>query len=223
MTLETILLVLESVLLAFTVLLLVMSIREGRKRDELINKVSSAVRVLSRHEYFISVVDSMMDAKHEVVGCITGRIPTGEDTKRTRELIINIEKLAKSGIKVRYLLPKFQDRLHIGWQYSGAGAEVRYSACATSHDFRYIAVDGKAVVIGIPASVGEREATRQGYKIPSEGLAGIMSQYFDDCWEDSIPYEEYLKETIIHTGADPKTLARELEIDEKELIRVSGK
>jgi len=222
MTLETVLLVLESVLLAFTILLLVMSIREGRKRDELINKVSSAVRVLSRHEYFISVVDSMMDAKHEVVGCITGRIPAGEDKKRTREVIFNIEKLAKSGIKVRYLLPKFQDRLHIGWLYSSAGAEVRYSACATSHDFRYISVDSKVVVIGIPASVGEKEATRQGYKIPSEGLAAVMSQHFNDCWEESTPYEEYLKETIVHTGANPRALARELAIDEKELARVSG-
>lgn len=223
MTLEIVLLVLESVLLAFTVMLLVMSIREGRKRDELISEVGRAVKVLSRHEYFISVIDSMMDAEREVVGCITGRKPRGEDKKRTREVQFNIEKLSKNGISVRYLLPKFQDRLHVGWIYSSAGAEVRYSACATAVDFRYISVDGKVVVIGIPEAVGEKEATRQGYRIPSEGLAAALNQHFHDCWVGSVSYEEYLKETLIHTGADPKTLARELDIDEKELVRVSKK
>ena len=86
------LLVLESVLLVVTVILLVFSLKEGRGRDKLIMEVSKATRALTHHEYFLSVVDSMMDAKVEVKGCITGRMPEGEDIKRTRELVYQIEK-----------------------------------------------------------------------------------------------------------------------------------
>jgi hypothetical protein len=222
MHLEIILLVLESVLLAFTIWLLIMSIKEGRSRDSLIGEVSRAVKVLSRHEYFITVIDTMMDAEHEVLGCITGRLPKGEDIKRTKEVVYNIEKTVKNGVNVKYLLPKFQDRLHVGWLYTKAGAEVRYSACATAYDLRYMVVDDRAVVLGIPAGVGEREATRQGYKVPSEGLASVMHEHFSGCWEGSITYEEYLRDTLAHTGADIRALARELEIDEGEFKRVTG-
>jgi len=49
------------------------------------------------------------------------------------------------------------------------------------HNFRFIVVDGKVVVLGIPDAVGEREATKKGYRIPSAGLASIMKTYFETC------------------------------------------
>jgi hypothetical protein len=205
MPLELGLLVLESVLLVATVTLLVLSLREGRARDSLIMELSKAVRILTRHEYFLSVNDAMMDARDEVVACITGRLPAGEDRKRTREVVNHIERLAASGIKVKYLLPKFQDRLHIGWLYTRAGAEVRYSGCPLVLDFRYTVVNNRVVIIGVPEEIG------------------ILRKHFYDCWKDTVPYDEYLKETLSHTGVTPRVLAEELRIEESEFDRIAGR
>jgi hypothetical protein len=222
MTLELSLLVLESVLLVFTVVLLVKSLREGRSRNALIREMGRAIKVLSRHEYFLTVVDSMMDAREEVAGSITGRPPSGEDRKRTQQVVYNIERLARAGVRVRYIMPKLQDRLQVGWLYSRAGAEVRYSACSLAHDFRYTVVDDKTALIGIPESTGEREATKKGYRIPSEGLAALLKKDFHACWQDTVSYEDYVRETLRGTGAAPGALGRELGIDEAELRRLSG-
>ena len=223
MTLELILLALESALLVFTIALLALSIREGRGRDALILQVTSAMRMLTRHEYFISVIDSMMDAREEVVASITGRMPNNpDDAKRVRSLAINIEKLTAQGIIVRYLMPKFQDRLHMGWLYTRAGAEVRYNVCPVSLGFRYTVIDAKVVIVGILEETGEREATRKGDRLPSEELGAILKKYFYDCWDTQITFDEFLKETMAQTGASPKTLSRELQIDESYLERISS-
>jgi hypothetical protein len=139
MHLDTVLLALESVLLLATVILLVFSIREGRGRDALIMEVGRATRVLVRHEYFITVMDSMMDAATEVAGCITGRMPAGDDMNRTRELIMAIEKLSKAGVSVRYLLdtccPCFRTCCTSGGSTLGPGprfATATSSWCTTS-------------------------------------------------------------------------------------------
>src|SRR3989339_2209937 len=216
MTIETGLLVLESVLLLATIILLLFSLKEGRGRKNLMLQVERATKVLSRQEYFLSVTDSMMDAKKEVIGCITGRLPIGEDKKRTRNIIDTIEKLTKEGVRVRYLMPKFFDRLHIGYLYMKAGAEIRYSSCLMAHNIRFIIVDDRIVVIGIPDSISEKEATKKGYRIPSEGLAMILKDYFNKCG-NQISFVEYLEEVIKQTGATPKHLAQELQIDETEL------
>ena len=217
MTVETTLLILESALLVATIILLLYSIREGKGRKNLLLEVGKATKILTRQEYFLTVTDSMMDARVEVIGFITGRLPTRDDKKRVRDIINNIEKLTKNDIKVKYLVPKFPDRLHIGYLYSRAGAEVRYGIGAIASDIRYIIVDDRFVVIGIPESMGEKEATKKGYRIPSESLAAILKDQFYRCWEESMTYEKYVEEAIKQTGLSPKQLGRELQIDEKEL------
>lgn len=221
MPIEKVLLILESALLLATIIILLYSIKEGRGRRALLMEVGKAVKILTRLEYFLIVTDSMRDAKKEIIGCITGRLPAGDDKKRTKEIISNIERLTKEEVQVRYLLPKFPDRLHIGYLYSKAGAEVRYSGCPIVYDIRYIIVDNKLVIIGIPEVIGEKEETRKGYRIPSEGLSSVLKKHFNTCWEDSIPYEKYAQEVIKQTGATIKLLARELQVDEKELERLS--
>ncbi|MCX5716893.1 MAG: hypothetical protein NTW44_01015 [Nitrospirae bacterium] len=217
MTIETGLLILESVLLFATIILLLFGLREGRGRKNLLLQVERATKVLTRQEYFLTVTDTMMEAKTEVIGAITGRLPIGDDKKRTKSVIDNIERLTKNGVSVSYLMPKFPDRLHIGYMYKKAGAEIRYSDCAIVHDIRYMVVDDSVVVMGIPESTGEKEATKKGYRIPSEGLAAILKEHFYSCWDKNITFENYLKEVIKQTGATPKLLARELQIDETEL------
>lgn len=220
MTIETILLILESVLLAATIVLLLFSLKEGRGRRDLLLEVGKATKILTRQEYFLSVTDSMMDARAEVVGVITGRLPSAEDRKRVNEIAHHIEKLKKEGVAARYLIPKFHDRLHIGHLYQKAGAEMRFSICAIANNMRYIIVDERVVVLGIPESTGEKEATRKGFRIPSDGLAAVLKDHFSGCWAESMTYENYLKEIIRQTGATSGLLAKELQIDEGEIERL---
>ena len=210
------LLVLESVLLVATVILLVYGIYEGKRRDALLREVGRATKVLTRQEYFFSIMDAMLDAKREIVGCITGRPPTGDDAKMARQIIDSIEKMTKKGVIVKYLLPKFPDRLQIGVQYAKAGAEVRFSSCLMVHNIRYIVVDERIVVLGIPESVGEKEATKKGYAIPSEGLANVLRDNFNGC-DKQVSLKEYLHEVIEHSGATLEHLAREFNLDESDL------
>jgi hypothetical protein len=222
MSIETVLLILESVLLAATIVLLLYSIREGKERRGLLLEVGKATKILTRQEYFLTVKDSMMDATDEITGFITGRPPSEDDQKRIKDIIHNIEQLASKGIKIKYLMPKFHDRLQIGYLYTQAGAEIRFSACAIANNIRYIVIDDRAAVIGMPECMGEKEATRKGYRIPSEGLASILKDHFYGCWEQSIPYEEYGREIIEQTGATPKVLEKELHVSSGELERLAS-
>ena len=210
------LLVLESVLLVVTVILLVYGIYEGKRRDALLREVGRATRVLTRQEYFFSIMDAMMDAKREIVGCITGRPPTGDDAKMAKHIMDAIEKITRRGVSIRYLLPKFPDRLQIGVQYTKAGAEVHFSSCLMVHNIRYIVVDEKIVVLGIPESIGEREATKKGYSIPSEGLATVLRNDFNGC-DKQVSLKEYLREVIEHSGATLEHLAKEFHLEEEDL------
>lgn len=218
MHIELVLLTLESVLLVATVVLLLYSLREGRDRRALLLEVGRAVKILTRQEYFLTVNDVMMEAKHELIGFITGRPPAGDDEKRVRNICNNIERLSRRGVKVRYLIPKSYDRVHIGFLYTKAGAEVRFGTCAIANDIRYLVADEKLVVLGVPESTGQAEATRKGYRIPSESLAIILKDHFLKCWEEATVYEEYLKEIVGHTGVTTKLLGKELRIEEKELV-----
>ncbi|HMK48920.1 MAG TPA: hypothetical protein VK435_02615 [Thermodesulfovibrionales bacterium] len=222
MSIETVLLILESVLLAATIVLLLYSIREGKERRGLLLEVGKATKILTRQEYFLTVKDSMMDAQDEIVGFITGRPPTEDDRKRIKDIIHNIEQLTAKGIKVRYMMPKFHDRLQVGYLYTKAGAEIRFSACAIANNIRYIVIDSRAAVIGMPECMGEKEATRKGYRIPAEGLASILKDHFYGCWEESVPYSEYGKEIIEQTGASAKVLEKELHVDSGELERLAS-
>jgi hypothetical protein len=216
MTLELGLLALESILLIATIILLTYSIKEGKQRDKLLLEMGKATKILTRQEYFLNVLDSMMDAKEEIRGCITGRIPTGDDKQMTRDIMATIERRVKEGISVTYLLPKFPDRLHVGYLYTKAGAQVLYSSCLMVHNIRFITVDDRIVVMGIPESTGEMQATKKGFKIPSEGLAMVLNNYFETC-EKQVTFKDYLNEVMNQTGATAKHLAREYQIDEAEL------
>lgn len=216
MSMELVLLILESILLVVTVALLLYNIYEGKQRDNLLKEVGKATRILTRHEYFLSLMESMLDAKREIIGCITGRSPTGDDIGMTRNIVDTIERMTGKGVCIKYLLPKFPDRMRIGIQYTKAGAEVRFSNCLMVHNIRYSIVDERVVVLGIPESTGDAEATKKGYKIPSTELALILKNYFKTC-ENQISLKEYLHEIIEQSGASPEHLAREFHLEEKDL------
>lgn len=219
---EIALLVLESVLLVATISLLVYSIREGKVRVRLLKEMARTTRILTRRDYFTVVVDSLQEGRKEVIGCITGRVPKENDRKHVDKIVRSLEKLRKNGVTVRYLIPMLPDRLYIGYVYTRAGAEVRYSNCLLMNDSRYMVVDDELVLVGVPEARGEREPTKKGYNIPSTGLARILREHFYNCWEHNITYEDYLREIVKQTRGSPSLLARELNIDEEEIERVVG-
>jgi hypothetical protein len=216
MTVEFALLLLESGLLVATVIMLIYSIHEGKRRDHLLREVGRVTKVLTRQEYFFSLMEAMLDAKREIIGCVTGRPPSGDDISMTRHIADAIERMTKKGVSVRYLLPKFPDRLQIGLQYTKAGAEVFFSSCLIVHNLRYIVVDEEIIVLGMPERTGEKEATKKGYTIPSEGLAVLLRDYFNDC-EDKTNLKDYVQEVLKQTGATLEHLAREFHLDQKDL------
>jgi len=213
---ELVLLIIESILLVVTVILLVYNIHEGKQRDNLLKEVGKATRILTRHEYFLFLMESMLDAKREIVGCITGRPPSGDDISMTQSIVDTIERMTGKGVRIKYLLPKFPDRLQIGVQYTKAGAEVLFSNCLMVHNIRYSIVDERIVVLGIPENAGEAEATKKGYKIPSTELALILKNYFNTC-EKQTSMKEYLHEIIEQTGATAEHLAREFHLEARDL------
>jgi len=218
MNTETALLILESVLLLFTIALLLYSILEGRRRNQLMLEVSRATRTLTRMEYFQAVTDSLAEAEKEVIGCVTGhRLTASEDQRRINSILSLIEKAAGRGVKVRYLLPKFHDRLYMGYFYSRAGAEVRFTTNPLVYSLRYNVVDGKLVVVGIPEASSEEAATSKGHRLPSEELAGIIRDHFYGCWEKNETFEEYLKEVMTQTGTSVERLAAETGLDSVSL------
>jgi hypothetical protein len=208
---ESGLLVLESILLVLTITLLIFSIKEGRQRDKLILEVGMATKMLSRQEYFVTLTDNMGDAEREIVGFITGRLPTGDDKKRTGTIINRIKKMTKAGVKVRYILPKFNDRRYLGWLYTMAGAEIRYGGSPLVNDLRYTVIDGRVSIIGVPENVGRKQATKKGYFIPSEGLSTILVDHFNWAWEKGLAYEDYMEHTIDFEKATPEDLEAELD------------
>lgn len=219
MTVEFGLLLLESALLVATIILLIYGIHEGKRRDDLLREVGRATKVLTRQEYFLAIMETMLDAKQEIIGCITGTLPVGDDIRMTKHIANAIEDMTKKGVSVKYLLPKFPDRLQVGVLYAKAGAEIRFSSCLMVHNLRYTVVDEKTVVLGVPEETGDREATKKGYTIPSEGLALVLKSYYYSC-ENQTSLKEYVFEVIEQTGATLEHLAREFRFDEKELSKL---
>jgi hypothetical protein len=219
MTIELVLLLLESLLLVATIILLLYNIHEGKQRDNLLREVGKATRVLTRQEYFFTVMDSMLDAKQEIVGCITGTAPSDDDIKMTSRITDTIGRMSKAGVSIKYLLPKFPDRLRIGVEYAKAGAEVLFSSCFMVHNLRFSVIDGRVAVLGVPEHIGEKEATKKGYRIPSEGLARLLRNYFINC-ENQISLKAYFHEVVEQTGATTAHLAQEFNLDEGDLKKL---
>lgn len=75
MNIELILLITESILLLVTLGFLLYSIREGQQRSRLLVEVKHATKTLTRIAYFLTISESLLESKNEVVGCVTGRPP----------------------------------------------------------------------------------------------------------------------------------------------------
>ncbi len=222
-SLEAILLVVELLLLAFTLFVVVQSRREERARGKLIGEMYKAARVLSRQEYFIAVMEALVKANTEVFGCVTGSGPRADHALTVDRILEQIKVESSKSVNIKYLIPRSPDRIEMGSLYTRAGAEVRYHRGLIVNDLRYMVVDKKLAVIGLPEKSGEREPTRQGYAIPSEGLANLFQDHFERYWKspEALPYEAYVKELIseitrMNVGISPDVVSRQLRIPDEE-------
>ncbi|MFQ6135153.1 MAG: hypothetical protein ACE5KU_05000 [Nitrososphaerales archaeon] len=226
---EFALLLVELILLIFTVLLLTFHLKEDRIHKNLIREMGKTTRVLTRQEYFSEVINAFQEAKKSIFGCITGSKPAEGERQTIETIAKNIRELTKNGVEVSFLIPKFTDRLYIGYRYSAAGADIRYNNCVLVNDLRYMIVDERFVLVGIPEAMGEDEPTKKGYRIPSIGIAAILLEHRNPCWNSKVTmrYEEYLKEIIegvkkTDTRFSFEPLARELDIPIDELKRIDS-
>ncbi len=189
-----------------------------------------ATRALSREEYFNLVVSTLRTASSEVFGVVTGSRPRTEIGRRALLRIVDsIEELSRKGVKIRYLMPMREESLGVGYMYTRRGAEVKYFPGLMVQDFRYMVVDGKVTVIGLPERVGSAQPTRLGYKIASEGLAALLKSDFEARWNsrEAASYEEYCKMVInrirkTNPDVSNETIASHLGIPVDEVARLGG-
>lgn len=224
-----VLLVVELVLLIPTLLLLVLGRREERGRRTLLERITTMVKLVSTQEYFNTIHASMQKAKTSVRGIITGSAPKEKEQEDlVKSLVEEIKTATKRGVTIRYLLPKLQDRLRVASMYSEGGAEVRFHSSLIATDLRYVVVDDKKCVLGLPETAGQNEPTREGFMIPSEGLSSLLNNQFDSKWSTGIKYDEYVGEILNeirshNPNLSNTLLSEQLHIPESEVARISAK
>jgi hypothetical protein len=211
-TVQLLLLGVELILLIATVFLLVLNRREAKSRETMMRQFSSVADVITRQEYFVAVVNAIQRAEKTLAGSVTGSSPSSEESEVVRQILGSIAEAAKRKVEIRYLLPLAPDRLKMGKMYKASGAEVRFSSSILVSDMRYMCVDRKMVIIGIPERNGRNEPTRKGYTIPSESVAHLFGTQFEEQWaaKDSRSYPEYLKELVSQVMASNPSLSLDL-------------
>ena len=192
------LLIVELILLIFTIYLIYTSRIEIRKRSELIDSLIRATRIFSRAEYFMIVQEAIGEATSYIYASVTGTRPSDEERDTIERLLSQLERAARMGVKLRFILPKDPSRLYMGYRYKRIGAEVKYSPSLLVSELRYMIVDGTTIVLGFPERRGVGEPTRRGQRIYSEGFALLLKERFESVWNSpqSVDYDEYLSQVI---------------------------
>jgi hypothetical protein len=211
-TVQVLLLAVELVLLIATVFLLILNRREAKSRETMMRHFSSVADVITRQEYFVAVVDAIQRAEKTLIGSVTGSSPSGEEGEVIRQILGSIAEAAKRKVEVKYLLPLAPDRLRMGRMYTASGAEVRFNPSLLVSDVRYMCVDKKLVLIGVPERNGRNEPTRKGYTVPSESVAHLFRTQFEEHWaaKNTKTYPEYLKELVTQAMASNPNLSFDL-------------
>lgn len=224
--LNLILLTVELLLLIPTLALLILGRRETQGRQALLRQMATTAKMVSRQEYFNSVQFGMQNATRSIKGSITGSSPqTPEQRDQVDGIFEQIRHANNRNVTIQYLLPKTQDRIGVASKYREAGADLRFHPGLIVSDIRYMIVDGKHTVLGLPSAAGENEPTREGYVIPSEGLAQILLQQFEEKWAQAVTYDDYLHDVLRETKShnpniSSQLLSLQLDISESDVNRL---
>jgi hypothetical protein len=221
-----VLLVVELILLIATLSLLILARREAHGRQLLLRQITSTAKMVSRQEYFNSVQFGMQNAVASIKGSITGSSPqTSEQRDRIDGIIEQIHRARSRNVTVQYLVPKAQDRIAVASKYKEAGAELRFHAGLLVSDLRYVIIDNKHTVLGLPSAPGETEPTREGYVIRSEGLSHVLLQNFEDKWGEASTYDNYVNGILLEIKnhnpiVSTQLLSSQLGVSESEIKRM---
>jgi len=220
----------ELFLLVVTITLLTLNRREQHGRDKLLERLSAATDVVTRQEYFVTVLESIQSASRNLRGIVTGSAPSSEESEVVRQVTNAISHAVARGVQVRYLLPSAPDRLHMAQRYVDAGAEVRFNPEVLVSDARYMVVDSHSVVIGVPERKGRDEPTRKGYVVPSESVASLFGEEFERRWnsKEARPYRAYLSEVVStarqsNPAISAELIATNLRVDRKDIDGILSK
>jgi hypothetical protein len=223
-TVQILLLAVELILLVPTLSLLILNRREIGARETLMRHFSSVADVITRQEYFVAVVDAIQRSERTLVGSVTGSSPLNEEGEVIRHILGSIAEASKRGVQLRYLLPLAPDRLKMGSLYSKNGAKVKFSPAVLVSDARYMCIDSKTVIIGVPERQGRDEPTRKGYTVQSESVSRLFMREFEELWESpqSKSYDQYLRELVgqTRTGnstASPGLIASQIGVSPEEV------
>jgi hypothetical protein len=224
-TIQLLLLAVELVLLIATFFLLIMNRREAKSREAMMRHFSSVADVITRQEYFVAVVDAIQRAERTLMGSVTGSSPSSEEGEVVQQILGAIAEAARRKVEIRYLLPLAPDRLRMGGMYTASGAEVRFNPSLFVSDVRYMCIDKKLVLIGVPERNGRNEPTRKGYTVPSESVAHLFGTQFEEQWasKDTRNYSDYLKELVSQALASnpslsPDLVAANLGVEKEDVI-----
>jgi hypothetical protein len=202
----------ELFLLVVTISLLILNRREFHGRDKLLQRLTTATDVVSRQEYFVSVLGSIQGASKSVAGVVTGSSPSAGQGEVIEQVTSAVSQAVARGVSVRYILPRAPDRLQMAHRYVKAGASVKFNPEVLVSDARYMIVDDQSVVIGVPERKGRDEPTRKGYIVPSESVAAMFNQEFQKRWDstEADTYADYLSEVVTRARQTNPAISAEL-------------
>jgi hypothetical protein len=170
----------------------------------------------------------MQNAKVSIQGSITGSVPSTSEQRDQVQAITDYIAIARThNVSIQYILPKTPDRFVVANKYREAGAEIRFHPGIIVSDLRYTLIDNAYTVLGLPSSAGENQPTREGYVVPSEALARIFALQFKSSWEESTPYDLYLREIVSgirnhNPSISTQLLSSQLAIPDSEIVRIEA-
>ncbi len=223
------LLLVELILLAATLLLIVMTRKEFRARGELIQHVSTATDAITRQEYFATVIDTIQGSDKYVYATVTGTAPSSNESDVVSMILDSVSRAGARGVKIRYLLPCSPDRLPMARRYRKSGAEVRFHPDLLVSDARFMIVDDRTVIIGVPERIGPSQPTKKGHNIVSESVAYLFREKFEKQWNsgDAKSYSQYLLELVskarqVNPNVSADVIARNLRIERDDIQYVDA-
>jgi hypothetical protein len=220
-----VLLIVELALLVLTLLLLLLSRREWKGRERLFNLLMATMRILTRQEYFSMVMDSLKSAKKNIHAIVTGTAPSEASRNLVDGVLQVMSETNKNGISLNYLLPKSPEKLEMGYLYTKAGAKVRYHDGLVVYDLRFMLIDEKYAVLGLPETTGATEPTRRGALLRSETLASVLLEYFNKFWGSAEDFNTYLTKEVLklleeNPELSAETISLQFKVDVEEISKV---
>jgi hypothetical protein len=96
-------------------------------------------------------------------------------------------------------------------------------------DARFMAVDDRTVIIGVPDRTGGDQPTRRGHNVTSESIAHLFSEKFENQWNspEAKTYSQYLLELVAsarHTNPNvsARVIADNLKVDKEDIEYVDA-